>query len=140
VAAFAGAVALGTHLAQPAAMPASILIFGRKQPHTRYHRRPRRYVRHKEVSVPYSDENMLAYRPAKTAASETLVQRAPAPAMTGKAPMASLVKLIVNLSLEVPTSWSKRCALAIAGDIRAAKMPDADNVLEVLKDGCNGVV
>jgi Holliday junction resolvase RusA-like endonuclease len=49
--------------------------------------------------------------------------------------------LIVSLTLEVPISWSKkRRAMAIAGEIRATKKPDADNVLKGLKDGCNGIV
>jgi Holliday junction resolvase RusA-like endonuclease len=86
-------------------------------------------------------KNVVAYTPAKTAAYESLVQRAAAEAMAGREPSARPIKLIVGLTLEVPASWSKkRRALAIAGTICATKKPDADNVLKGLKDGCNGVV
>ena len=86
-------------------------------------------------------KGVVAYTPAKTAAYETLVQHAAGAAMAGRAPTARPVKLVVNLALQVPASWSKkRRALAIAGEIRATKKPDADNVLKGLKDGCNGIV
>lgn len=86
-------------------------------------------------------KNVVAYTPAKTASYEALVQRAAGAAMAGRAPTARPVKLIVNLALQVPVSWSKkRQAMAIAGTIRATKKPDADNVLKGLKDGCNGIV
>jgi Holliday junction resolvase RusA-like endonuclease len=86
-------------------------------------------------------KGVVAYTPAKTAAYETLVQHAARVAMAGRVPTARPVKLVVNLALQVPASWSKRRrALAIAGEIRATKKPDADNVLKGLKDGCNGIV
>jgi Holliday junction resolvase RusA-like endonuclease len=86
-------------------------------------------------------KKVVAYTPAKTVAYETLVQSAAAEAMAGREPSARPMKLVVSLSLEVPASWSKkRRALAIAGEIRATKKPDADNVLKGLKDGCNGIV
>ncbi len=86
-------------------------------------------------------KNVIAYTPAKTAAYESLVQRAAREAMAGQEPTSRPVKLVVSLMLMVPASWSnKRRAMAIAGEIRATKKPDADNVLKGLKDGCNGVV
>jgi len=86
-------------------------------------------------------KGVVAYTPAKTAAYETLVQHVAAAAMVGRAPTARPVKLVVNLAMQVPASWSKkRRAMAIAGEIRATKKPDADNVLKGLKDGCNGIV
>jgi Holliday junction resolvase RusA-like endonuclease len=86
-------------------------------------------------------KGVVAYTPAKTVAYETLVQRAAGDAMAGREPSARPIKLIVSLALEVPASWSKkRRALAISGEIRATKKPDADNVLKGLKDGCNGIV
>lgn len=86
-------------------------------------------------------KGVIAYTPAKTAAYEILVQRAASVAMGGRGPTGRPVKLIVNLSLQVPASWSKkRQTLAISGVIRATKKPDADNVLKGLKDGCNGIV
>jgi len=86
-------------------------------------------------------KGVVAYTPAKTVAYETLIQRAAGAAMAGREPTARPVKLVVNLALQVPASWSKkRRDMAIAGAIRATKKPDADNVLKGLKDGCNGIV
>lgn len=86
-------------------------------------------------------KGVVAYTPAKTAAYESLVQKAAEAAMMGRYPSAQPIKLVVNLALEVPASWSKRRrALALAGQIRATKKPDADNVLKGLKDGCNGII
>ena len=86
-------------------------------------------------------KKVVAYTPAKTVAYETLVQRAAGAAMAGREPSVRPIKLVVDLALEVPASWSKkRRGLAIAGAIRATKKPDADNVLKGLKDGCNGIV
>jgi Holliday junction resolvase RusA-like endonuclease len=86
-------------------------------------------------------KNVVAYTPAKTAAYESLVQRAASDAMAGREPSTRPIKLVVGLTLGVPVSWSKkRRAMAIAGSIMATKKPDADNVLKGLKDGCNGIV
>lgn len=86
-------------------------------------------------------KRVVAYTPAKTAAYESLVQRVAEAAMMGREPSERPIKLVVNLAFEVPASWSKkRRALALAGQIRATKKPDADNVLKGLKDGCNGIV
>lgn len=86
-------------------------------------------------------KGVVAYTPGKTAAYEALVQQAAGAAMAGRPPTARPIKLVVDLSLEIPASWSKkRRALAIAGTICATKKPDADNVLKGLKDGCNGIV
>lgn len=86
-------------------------------------------------------KGVVAYTPAKTAAYESLVQKAAEAAMMGRDPSGRPIKLVVNLALEVPASWSKkRRALALAGQICATKKPDADNVLKGLKDGCNGIV
>ena len=47
----------------------------------------------------------------------------------------------VYLLLQIPASWSNKKRLAAAaGQVRATKKPDADNVLKGLKDGCNGIV
>ena len=86
-------------------------------------------------------KSVVAYTPAKTVAYESLVQQAAAAAMEGREPSGRPIKLVVSLALEVPASWSKkRRALALTGEIRATKKPDADNVLKGLKDGCNGIV
>lgn len=86
-------------------------------------------------------KGVVAYTPAKTVAYESAVQSAATEAMAGREPSARPIKLVVNLELEVPSSWSKkRRNLALAGQIRATKKPDADNVLKGLKDACNGIV
>lgn len=85
--------------------------------------------------------HVVAYTPAKTASYESLVKLAASAAMAGASPSAAPIELVIVLHLQIPASWSnKRRALAAAGDIRATKKPDADNVLKGIKDGCNGIV
>lgn len=85
--------------------------------------------------------HVVAYTPAKTASYENLVKMAATEAMQGCDPTAAPVELRIVLRMQIPASWSnKRRALAAAGEIRATKKPDADNVLKGIKDGCNGIV
>lgn len=85
--------------------------------------------------------HVVAYTPAKTASYESLVKLAASTAMAGAAPSARPIELSVTLLLQIPANWSnKRRTMAAAGDIRATKKPDADNVLKGIKDGCNGIV
>lgn len=81
------------------------------------------------------------YTPEKTVNYENLVKMAAAEAMAGREPSANPIAMIVELSMQIPASWSaKRRALAAEGIIRATKKPDADNILKGIKDGCNGIV
>jgi Holliday junction resolvase RusA-like endonuclease len=79
--------------------------------------------------------------PAKTVAYEGLIAHAAQLAMRGAAPFAGDCRLEVNMVCSVPASWSgKKRAQALAGGIRPAKKPDADNVVKAVCDGLNGVV
>lgn len=79
--------------------------------------------------------------PAKTVAYEGLVAHEASLAMRGQPPMALPCRCDVEMVCSIPASWSKsKQARALAGDIRPAKKPDADNVLKALHDGMNGVV
>ncbi|KVN30719.1 endodeoxyribonuclease RusA [Burkholderia pyrrocinia] len=82
-----------------------------------------------------------AYTPEATERYENLVKMAAREAMRDAQPYEGPVRLIVNIGLPIPTSWSaKRQNAAAAGAIGATKKPDADNVVKALKDGMNGVV
>lgn len=81
------------------------------------------------------------YTPKTTVAYEGLVRHLAAQAMAGRAPWDGPVALRLHIDLPCPASWSaKRKREAWAGDIRATKKPDADNVEKAIKDGLNRVV
>ncbi|AOK61981.1 endodeoxyribonuclease RusA [Burkholderia ubonensis] len=81
------------------------------------------------------------YTPEETECYENLVKMAARAAMRDAQPYEGPVRLIVNIGLPIPASWSaKRQVAAAAGEIGATKKPDADNVVKALKDGMNGVV
>ena len=81
------------------------------------------------------------FTPAKTVAYEGLIAHAAALAMAGRPPLSEPVRLDVDIVCTVPASWSaKKRTQALAGAIRPAKKPDADNVVKAVCDGMNGVV
>lgn len=81
------------------------------------------------------------FTPAKTVAYEGLVAHAAQAAMHDSQPFAGPCRIELDVLCAVPASWSaKKRAQALAGDIRPAKKPDADNVLKAVCDGLNGVV
>ncbi len=81
------------------------------------------------------------FTPAKTVAYEGLVAQAAQTAMDGAPLIEQPVRLELDVLCSVPASWSqKKQAQALAGAIRPAKKPDADNVLKAICDGMNGVV
>lgn len=81
------------------------------------------------------------HTPVKTENYEGLVKFIAHTVMAGSEPYAGPVRLIVEIGVPIPTSWSqKRQRAAAAGEIGATKKPDADNVVKALKDGMNGVV
>ncbi|KUZ78284.1 RusA family crossover junction endodeoxyribonuclease [Burkholderia ubonensis] len=85
--------------------------------------------------------HVRTHTPEKTERYENLVKMAARAAMRDAQPYEGPVRLIVNIGLPIPTSWSqKRQNAAAAGEIGATKKPDADNVVKALKDGMNGVV
>jgi Holliday junction resolvase RusA-like endonuclease len=81
------------------------------------------------------------FTPAKTVAYEGLVAHAAQQAMRGAALFDQPCRIELDVLCTVPASWSgKKRAQALAGAIRPAKKPDADNVLKAVCDGLNGVV
>ncbi|TDV39548.1 Holliday junction resolvase RusA-like endonuclease [Paraburkholderia caballeronis] len=85
--------------------------------------------------------HVTTYTPEKTERYENLVKLAARDAMCSAEPYPGPIRLIVNIGVAIPASWSmKRQAAAAAGDIGATKKPDADNVVKALKDAMNGVV
>ncbi|ABX15521.1 RusA family crossover junction endodeoxyribonuclease [Burkholderia multivorans] len=85
--------------------------------------------------------HVRTYTPEPTERYENLVKMAAREAMRDSEPYAGPVRLIVDIGVPIPASWSeKRQRAAAAGAIGATKKPDADNVVKALKDGMNGVV
>ena len=81
------------------------------------------------------------FTPAKTVAYEGLIAHAAALVMAGRPPLAEPVRMEIDIVCTVPASWSgKKRMQALAGAIRPAKKPDADNVIKAVCDGMNGVV
>ena len=84
---------------------------------------------------------VTTYTPEKTANYETTVKIFASAAMVGHAPINRPVCMMVNIYMQIPASWSKRKQfLANCGMVAATKKPDADNILKILKDACNGIV
>lgn len=82
-----------------------------------------------------------AYTPKKTADYEALIAGIAKRAMGALAPSARPIEVMLELRMEIPTSWTKAKRLAASiGTVRATKKPDADNVLKGVKDACNGIV
>jgi Holliday junction resolvase RusA-like endonuclease len=81
------------------------------------------------------------YTPKKTADYEALIAGIATRAMAGRTPSAAPIEVMLELRMEIPTSWTKAKRLAASiGTVRATKKPDADNVLKGVKDACNGIV
>lgn len=81
------------------------------------------------------------FTPPKTLAYEGLITHAAQLAMRGAAPLDGDCRLEVDIVCSVPASWSgKKRTQALAGGIRPAKKPDADNIVKAVCDGMNGVV
>lgn len=81
------------------------------------------------------------YTPKETVEFEAKVSAIARAAMAGRAPLAGPVEILLELRMPIPVSWSKKKQVAAsAGQVRATKKPDADNVLKGVKDACNGIV
>ncbi|KGE06462.1 endodeoxyribonuclease RusA [Burkholderia gladioli] len=81
------------------------------------------------------------HTPEATERYENLVKIAAGTAMRGSAPFDGPVRLVVNIGMAIPASWSqKRQVAAAAGLIGATKKPDWSNVVKAIEDGMNGVV
>ncbi len=81
------------------------------------------------------------YTPEKTASYEGLIALSARQAMGGRPLIDGPVDVSLMIRLAVPASWSKKKqAAALAGQVLPTKKPDADNVLNAVFDGMNGVV
>ncbi|WP_022719921.1 RusA family crossover junction endodeoxyribonuclease, partial [Rhodopseudomonas sp. B29] len=81
------------------------------------------------------------YTPEKTRTYEGIIRSLAMDAMSGRLPIEAPVEIDLSIIFAVPASWSqKKRAQAIAGEIKPAKKPDADNVIKAFTDAMNGVV
>jgi Holliday junction resolvase RusA-like endonuclease len=81
------------------------------------------------------------YTPEKTRTYEGIIRSLAMDAMTGRVPIETPVEIELSIIFGVPASWSrKKRALALAGEVKPAKKPDADNVIKAFTDAMNGVV
>lgn len=81
-----------------------------------------------------------AYTPAETRKYEAQVRGLAERAMAGRPITAAPVEVMLELRMPIPASWSKKKQIAAAaGQVRATKKPDLDNVAKGALDACNGV-
>lgn len=81
------------------------------------------------------------YTPAETQAYEAKVSQLAKRAMGATFPSSRPIEVMLELRMQIPVSWSKKKQVAAsAGQVRATKKPDADNVLKAVVDACNGIV
>lgn len=81
------------------------------------------------------------YTPEKTRTYEGMIRTAAMDSMAGRPPISDPVEIELSAVFAVPASWSqKKRAQAIAGELRPAKKPDADNIVKAWTDAMNGVV
>ena len=81
------------------------------------------------------------YTLASTASYESLVAYAAHGAMAGRPLMEGPVHIDLMIYCQVPASWSKKKrVMAMCREIIPTTKPDADNVIKIICDACNGVV
>ena len=81
------------------------------------------------------------YTPEKTRSYEGMIRTAAMDAMGDRTPFNEPVEVELSAFFAVPASFSqKKRAAAIAGEIKPAKKPDADNIIKAWTDAMNGVV
>lgn len=85
-------------------------------------------------------ETGRTYTPAKTASYEGALKFAAQRVMGHRPPLDDALDVLFLAVFPIPASWSKKKrAAALAGEIRPATKPDADNILKV-SDALNEVV
>jgi Holliday junction resolvase RusA-like endonuclease len=83
----------------------------------------------------------ITYTPAATRKYEAHGRLAAQLAMEGRTPIAVPVRMVAQVELPIPSSWSqRRRSAAIAGDIRPTSRPDIDNYLKAAMDAINEIV
>lgn len=81
------------------------------------------------------------YTPEKTRTYEGMIRTAAMNEMAGRLPITDPVMVELTAVFSVPASWSqKKRAAALAGELKPAKKPDADNIVKAWTDAMNGVV
>lgn len=77
---------------------------------------------------------------SKTASYENLVKMAASRALGDRTPLDCPLTVVVTVRMTPAASSSrkKRCAM-LAGEIAPTKLPDLDNVVKAVLDGCNKV-
>lgn len=77
---------------------------------------------------------------SKTASYENLVKLAASQALGGRTPLDCPLTVIVTVRMTPAASHSaKKRAAMLAGEIAPTKLPDLDNVVKAVLDGCNKV-
>lgn len=83
----------------------------------------------------------VAYTPGPTRAYETQLRAVAQREMDGRAPLEGPLMMRVVAHMPIPVSFSKKMrAAALAGDMRPAKRPDADNYFKIAADALNTIV
>jgi Holliday junction resolvase RusA-like endonuclease len=81
------------------------------------------------------------YTPEKTRSYEGMIRTAAMDEMAGRVPMDVPVKIELTAIFAIPASYSrKKRDAALAGELKPAKKPDADNIVKAWTDAMNGVV
>jgi Holliday junction resolvase RusA-like endonuclease len=81
------------------------------------------------------------YTPSETRNQEAFIKYLAAQAMEGKPPLDGPLHLVMNITVAVPKSFSKRKrAAALNSEIFPTTKPDLDNTLKLCADSFNGVV
>ncbi|MGU3457282.1 RusA family crossover junction endodeoxyribonuclease [Brevundimonas sp. M1A4_2e] len=77
---------------------------------------------------------------SKTASYENLVKLAASRALGGRAPLDCPLTVVVTVRMTPAASSSrKKRASMLAGEMAPTKLPDLDNVVKAVLDGCNKV-
>jgi Holliday junction resolvase RusA-like endonuclease len=83
----------------------------------------------------------MMYAPERTVSYESTVKLFAAQAMRGRPLITGPVRLVMNVALQIPASWSgKKQRAARTGESLPTGKPDADNVIKMICDALNGVV
>jgi Holliday junction resolvase RusA-like endonuclease len=83
----------------------------------------------------------FAYTPANTRKWESHARLCASLAMEGRAPVSGAVRLVVQVELPIPASWSqKKRAAALLGEVRPVSRPDLDNYIKSALDAVNTIV
>lgn len=78
--------------------------------------------------------------PEKTVLYENLIKMIVLEAMNGAKPITGAISLRIQAHFGIAASWSKKKKeMAITGQLKATKKPDADNIAKIVGDALNGV-